>query len=158
MPRAFWGCSRAWNYIFLPPPPSFLPRWRVQPQPVSSRARSTNMWLLPVSAGGLADGKWYTAARLRTKSLSLTRTHTKTHMHAHTTTPYFHLRRLRHAYLEFTSTCDSEPRGVFISFRRKYKWHKTSHKSNHSSLWRVFYCERRLNTSLWLTSIFPLWR
>lgn len=79
MPRAFCGCSRAWNYIFLGPPPlPFLPRWRVQSQPVSSRARarSTNMWLLPVSAGSLANGKWYMAARLRTKSLSLTCTHT----------------------------------------------------------------------------------
>lgn len=104
------------------------------------------MWLLPVSAGGLANGKWYTATRLRTKSFSLTRTHTKTHVHARTTTPDFHLRRLRHAYLEFTSACDSEPRGVFISFRRKYKWHKTLHKSNHRSLWRKCFIVKGVRT------------
>lgn len=80
----------------------FLPLRRVQPQPISTRAHSPNTWELPVNAGSLVNGKWYMADRLRTKSFSLTHT-----------TP-FHLPRLRHAHLEFTSTCDSEPRGVFI--------------------------------------------
>lgn len=115
-PRVFCGCSQAWNYISGFP---FLPLWRVQPQPISRRAHSPNTWVLPVNAGSLVNGKWYMAGRLRTKSFSLTHT-----------PPPFHLPRLRHAYLEFTSTCDSQPRGVFILFRRKYKWHITSHKSN----------------------------
>lgn len=125
--RAFSGGNAAWNYMF----PFFFP-WCVQAQSLSVHTLATRGSLvLPVNAGGLVNGKWYMTGRLRTKSFLFWLT--DTHTHTHPPSRLFHLRSthlLRHAYLEFTSTCDSEQRAYSFRSASNTNGHKASHKSN----------------------------